>query len=102
MHNPDSDSSHTTSKSVDQRNLDSMDNGCEIRLLLPAITWTQKPYSCFEDSFVDVFLLKYTLTQVQVIKYFTDIKKIHTVTSFLLEISAPTWQNLHMEITKDI
>ena len=32
IHNPDSDSSHNTSESVDLRNLDSTDYGCEVRL----------------------------------------------------------------------
>ena len=34
IHNPDSDSSHKTSESVDLTNLDSTDYGCEIRLLV--------------------------------------------------------------------
>ena len=33
IHNPDSDSSHKTSESVDLTNLDSTDYGCEIRLI---------------------------------------------------------------------
>ena len=33
IHNPDSDSSHKTSESVDLTNLDSTDYGCEIHLL---------------------------------------------------------------------
>ena len=33
IHNPDSDSSHKTSESVDLTNLDSTDYGCEIRLV---------------------------------------------------------------------
>ena len=33
IHNPDSDSSHNTSESVDLTNLDSTDYGCEICLL---------------------------------------------------------------------
>ena len=33
IHNPDSDSSHITSESVDLKNLDSTDYGCEICLL---------------------------------------------------------------------
>ena len=32
IHNPDSDSSHKTSESVDLTNLDLTDYGCEIRL----------------------------------------------------------------------
>ena len=35
IHNPDSHSSHNTSKSINLRNLDSMDYGCEIHLLCP-------------------------------------------------------------------
>ena len=34
IHNPDSDSSHNTSESVDLMNLDSMDYGREKRLLI--------------------------------------------------------------------
>ena len=34
IHNPDSDSSHKTSESVDLTNLDSTDYGCEIRLIV--------------------------------------------------------------------
>ena len=33
IHNPDSDSSHNTSESVDLMNLDLTDYGCEIRLV---------------------------------------------------------------------
>ena len=34
IHNPVSDSSYITSESVDLKNLDSTDYGCEIRLLI--------------------------------------------------------------------
>ena len=37
IHNPDSDSSHKTSESVDLTNLDSTDYVCEIRLLSPSM-----------------------------------------------------------------